>query len=208
MCIVLHIAAGSRGLGDLLNALVSMFKKNPAYWLVGCNSIDAPAGSGLRLGVILTTLFENHAASIVSASSVPATPKKHGWLPLLTVLFLISYGLMTMLIIEQGETIQSQRALIRDLFRDNRELSASKTKTLNERAVAPSAKTQTPSTQKQSSQAPVGRSGQAPTIQAPSSQAGPQHSTKSEASKQKHHFPLPPKPAADLVDDARTLITI
>ena len=35
-------------------------------------------------------------------SEVPVTPrKKYGWLPVLTVLFLISYGLMTMLIVEQ-----------------------------------------------------------------------------------------------------------
>jgi hypothetical protein len=142
-----------------------------------------------------------------------AAPKKHRWLPLLTVLFLISYGLMTMLIVEQGQTIDSQRALIRELFRDSTELSAVKTKTQKDHA--PSAKTQAPvtqnsstqhsSTQYPSTQAP---STQAPSIQAPSSQAGPQHGAQNQASKKKPQFRMPSKPASDLVDDVRTLITI
>jgi hypothetical protein len=159
-----------------------------------------PANIGQRPGAILTTLFESHAAAIVSATEIPVAPKKHSWLPVLVVLFLISYGLMTMLIVEQGETILSQRALIRDLFRDSQELSAVKISTLKERPLAPSTKAQNPSTQIPSTQAPR--------IQAPSSQAGPQHGAQNEASKQKRQFRLPSKPAADLVDDCRTLITI
>ena len=54
------------------------------------------------------------------------TSKKHPFLPLLTVLFLISYGLMTMLIVEQGNTIESQRLLIKQLFSDSAELSVMK----------------------------------------------------------------------------------
>jgi hypothetical protein len=160
-------------------------------------------------------LFESHAAAIVSATEIPVAPKKHSWLPVLVVLFLISYGLMTMLIVEQGETILSQRALIRDLFRDSKELSAVKINTLKERPLAPSTKAQNPSTQIPSTQIPSTQipstqipSTQAPRIQAPSSQAGPQHSAQNEASKQKRQFRLPSKPAADLVDDCRTLITI
>lgn len=164
-----------------------------------------PANSGQRPGAILTTLFESHAAAIVSATEIPVAPKKHSRLPVLVVLFLISYGLMTMLIVEQGETILSQRALIRDLFRDSQELSAVKISTLKERPLAPSTKAQNPSTKNPSTQIP---STQAPRIQAPSSQAGPQHGAQNEASKHKRQFRLPSKPAADLVDDCRTLITI
>jgi hypothetical protein len=168
----------------------------------------------------LTTLFESHAAAIVSATEIPVAPKKHSRLPVLVVLFLISYGLMTMLIVEQGETILSQRALIRDLFRDSQELSAVKISTLKERPLAPSTKAQNPSTKNPSTQIPSTQipstqipstqipSTQAPRIQAPSSQAGPQHGAQNEASKHKRQFRLPSKPAADLVDDCRTLITI
>jgi hypothetical protein len=142
-------------------------------------------------------------------TDTPATTKKHGWLPLLTVLFLISYGLMTMLIVEQGQTIESQRALIRELFRDSRELSAVK-KAQQESIPSPSAKTQAPVTQNRFSQNPSTQnpSTQAPVTQAPSSQAGPQHGAQNRAAKQKPQVRLPSKPASDLVDDVRTLVTI
>ena len=169
--------------------------------------------------------FESHAVSIGSVTETSAAPKRHGWLPLLTVLFLISYGLMTMLIVEQGQTIESQRALIRELFRDSRELSAVRMKTQQDHAPSPSARTQAPATEIPSSQNPSSQnpstrnpstrnpstrnpSTQAPSSQAPSSQAGPQHRTKNEAAKQKPQFRMPSKPASDLVDDVRTLITI
>ena len=76
-----------------------------------------PMQSGRRPGCHLTNLSGNQAIAI-SSSSTPEidaaqASKKQSWLPLLTVLFLISYGLMTMLIVEQGRTIESQRSLIR-----------------------------------------------------------------------------------------------
>jgi hypothetical protein len=166
-------------------------------------------------GCHLTTLFENYAVSIGSATDTSAAPKKHRWLPLLTVLFLISYGLMTMLIVEQGQTIESQRALIRELFRDSKELSAVKMKAQQEVAQSPSPKTQAPVSQIPSSQTPSSQnpstqnpSTQAPTRQAPSSQAGPQHRAPNATATQKPQFRMPSKPASDLVDDCRTLITI
>ena len=158
----------------------------------------------------MTTLFGTSAVPTVSAIAAPAAPKKLGWLPLLTVLFLISYGLMTTLIVEQGQTIESQRALIRELFHDSTELSATKMKAQQDRAQSLSAKTQAPETQAPSTQYPSTQypSTQAPTRQAPSSQAGPQHGAQNQSAKQKPEFKMPSKPAADLVDDVRTLITI
>jgi uncharacterized membrane protein len=149
--------------------------------------------------------------------SIPSVPsKKQGWLPLLVVLFLISYGLMTMLIVEQGQTIESQRALIRELFVDSKELSAVKSQQLTH---SPAAKTQGPaspasssqkSTQVQSSQDPSNEtpSTQAPNTKAPSSQAGPQNHVPNANATQKPQLRMPSKPASDLVDDVRTLITI
>src|SRR5579864_3083352 len=99
-----------------------------------------PACWGKRPECTLTTLF-----GTIEPAELPVIEavdrKKHGWLPLLTVLFLFSYGLMTMLIVEQGQTIESQRTLIRELFRDSRELSAVK-KAQQESIQSPSAKTQ------------------------------------------------------------------
>jgi hypothetical protein len=157
----------------------------------------------------LTTLFGIESVPTVSATDAPVAGKKHGWLPLLTVLFLISYGLMTMLIVEQGRTIESQRALIRELFRDSKELSAVRMKAAQEMAESNAAKNQVPmtqpSTQYPSTQA---RSTQAPTKQAPSSQAGPQHGAQNQSATQKPDFRMPSKPALELVDDVRVLITI
>ena len=102
----------------------------------------------------LTTLFGTDAVPAVSVIDASSAPKKHGWLPLLTVLFLISYGLMTMLIVEQGQTIESQRALIRELFRDSTELSAVKMKAAQDNAQSSPAKTQAPVAQNPSSQNP------------------------------------------------------
>ncbi len=146
----------------------------------------------------------------MDAPAPAAASKKQGWLPLLTVLFLISYGLMTMLIVEQGQTIESQRALIRELFRDSTELSAVRMKAAQDRAESLSTKTQAALTQNPSSQTPSSQypSTQAPTRQAPSSQAGSQNRAQSQSAKQKPDFRMPSKPTLDLVDDSRVLNTI
>jgi hypothetical protein len=73
-------------------------------------------------------------------------------LPLLTALFLLSYGLMVLLVVEQNRTITSQRWLITELMSDSKELTALKTKMMNERRnaekhAAPKPESQTPSTQ-------------------------------------------------------------
>ena len=177
-----------------------------------------PASLRRRPGCHLTTLFGNVEVPVVPAATAPAAPKKRGWLPLLTVLFLISYGLMTMLIVEQGATIESQRTLIRELFRDSAELSAIRRNAPQDKNVTeaqshfqtPSAKTQSPVTQNQtpSTQAPskqVVPSSQAATSQTPSSQAVQQRRVQKQA--QKPQFQMPSRPASDLQDDRRVLIT-
>ena len=137
------------------------------------------------MGCHLTTLFGNAAITTTVIPAVPVQPKKHNMLPVLVVLFLISYGLMTMLIIEQGRTIESQRALIHELYHDSAELAAVRSRTLQENAVvdtqnaltaqAPSSVTpsrQTPSTQIPSNQAqtPSTQAQQVPSTHAPSAQ--------------------------------------
>lgn len=162
--------------------------------------VSAPASFEAEREHPLTSIFqavESHEVPVVE----DAAGKKNGWLPLLVVLFLISYGLMTWLIIEQGRTIESQRALIRDLFHDSTELSAVKMKA----AQAQSQVTQNPSSQttssETSSQTP---SAQAPTKHAPSSQA--QARTQNQTAKRP--FQMPSRPAADINERGRTLVTI
>ena len=111
---------------------------------------------------------------------------KHTLLPVLVVLFVVSYGLMTMLIVEQGRTIDVQRYLIGQLFGDSNQLNAMKNSELR-RQIEAQVKS---------------RAAQA---QAPSSQAAPQDN------KGKLRRPVPQKPPKDTADSPdvrRSLITI
>jgi hypothetical protein len=160
-----------------------------------------PAFYEARPGCHLTTLLGYTA---VMPITVPITvpKKKQTLLPLLTVVFLLSYGLMTMLIVEQGSVIQSQRNLIKILSRDSSELWGMRGKALTDQqaartrtqghAAAPSV--QTPSTQ-------------TPSTQIPSTQAAPQQQPQGHlgrSAKPQH----PPVPASDLTDQRRVLRSI
>ncbi len=186
------------------------------------------------MGCHLTTLFGNAAITTTVIPAVPVQPKKHNVLPVLVVLFLISYGLMTMLIIEQGRTIESQRALIHELYHDSAELAAVRSRTLQENAVVdtqqaltaqapssvtpsrqiPSNQAQTPSTQAQqvpSTHAPSAQvqSSKIPSTQAPSTQVAPRGRVKDRGAKMAEpQFQAPSRPSADLADERRALRTI
>jgi hypothetical protein len=158
----------------------------------------------------LTTLFEAAVESSPLPGVAEERPKKQGWLPLLVVLFLFSYGLMTMLIIEQGRTIESQRVLIRELFRDNNTLSTmKKAQSPQPDTSAPADRsTQIPSNQAPSLTAPSTQipSKKAPSTQAPSKQAKPPY--RNPSPKAKSDFQMPSRPASDLADSDRSLVTI
>jgi len=153
----------------------------------------------------LTTLFGNTAVSI----------KKRSLLPLLTVLFLFSYGLMTLLIVEQGTTIQSQRALIRELFSDSMQLSAMKGKAVRDQNapdIQKRAQTQARPSQTQANTAQAGSvqtpSSRAQDQLAPSSQAAPQRAQSNAAKTHKPRMQMPSRPDSDLADERRALVTI
>ena len=160
-----------------------------------------PAFYEARPGCHLTTLLGYTAVMPITVpNTVPK--KKQTLLPLLTVVFLLSYGLMTMLIVEQGSVIQSQRNLIKILSRDSSELWGMRGKALTDQqaartrtqghAAAPSV--QTPSTQ-------------IPSTQIPSTQSAPQQQPQGHlgrSAKPQH----PPVPASDLTDQRRVLRSI
>ena len=58
----------------------------------------------------------------------PKTKTPAAILPLLVILFVVSYGILTMLVFEQGQTIESQRVLIRETLKDSTQLAALKGK--------------------------------------------------------------------------------
>jgi hypothetical protein len=98
---------------------------------------------------------------------------KRTLLPVLVFLFVVSYGLMAMLVVEQGRTIDNQRGLIQVLFSDSQQLLHLKDKLFNKQRAAAQA------------QAPAKEQ-----AQAPSSEAAPRASAKNG-----HKTGKPPKSA-------------
>ena len=111
-------------------------------------------------------------------------------LPVLVVLFVISYSLMTMLIVEQGRTIDSQRSLIRSLFHDSSELSHMKVQALQKQRAAAQAQAEA----KTHSQ-----------VQTPSTQDKTREHSKVD---RKPAPPKPPKDGATLDDVRRVVVSI
>ena len=130
----------------------------------------------------------------VQANVIPKP--KQSLLPILIVLFLISYGLMAMLVVEQERTIDSQRFLIKELFRDSTELTGMKSSAI----------------QKQRAQAQAQAEANAHSqAQAPSSQATPRDNAKSNRNPGKLRRPAPlrpPRNTSDVADERRALFSI
>jgi hypothetical protein len=145
----------------------------------------------------LASLSENAAVAVMPTATalpltlVPPAKPKHTMLPVLIVLFLISYGLMCLLVVEQGTTIDNQRFLIRQLLGDSTQLSAMKGKAIQEQQAQAQAKAQADARAQQS---PSARN----------------HSGKG-SSNGKMRRPAPQRPptdTSDAADERRTLISI
>jgi hypothetical protein len=147
----------------------------------------------------VTTLFSN-------SQTLPTT--KHSMLPVLVVLFLISYGLMTLLIVDQGDTIQNQRTLIQQLLSDSKELATMKAQAVRAEALSRQAQDKNQA-QAQSAQTP---STQAPSTQAPGNRAVPSGKARTDTDKGgKAQRPVPARPprnASEMVDARRNLLSI
>ena len=88
------------------------------------------SGEGRRV----TAHFGGTLSIIYSSESINARPTSRpvGIMPLLVILFIVSYGILTMLVFEQGQTIESQRSLIREMLKDSTQLAAIKDKLARE----------------------------------------------------------------------------
>jgi hypothetical protein len=125
-------------------------------------------------------------------------------LPVLTVLFVVSYGLLTMLVVEQGRTIESQRSLIRMLFDDSVQLSNLKGKANQKQQAEAQARAQTQVKPPTARVAPRDPKAKSPSSQAPRAEAKNQS-----ASKFARPLPQkPPKDTSDEVDERRALNSI
>jgi hypothetical protein len=134
--------------------------------------------------------------SVATAQIPTPAPKKRSMLPVLTFLFVVSYALMTFLIIEQAKTIESQRGLIRALFGDSVELTNLKGKAVQERNAA-----------KMKAEAQAQQHAPGAHVQAPNDKTQNDRKANEDKAK-KHAFPKPPQAASDKPDARRALLTI
>ena len=163
-----------------------------------------PAALGRRSGLQLLSWTQDATVTVPQSLSEPKPVRKHSLLPILIVLFLVSYGLMALLAVEQDRTIASQRSLITSLFSDSTELSSLKGKIVSKQT----AKAQAEARARSQAQTP---STQNPLNQAPSTQDTPGGNTQSSHNGGKLRKPVPQKPPlgiADIVDGRRIVKTI
>ncbi|MDP9160055.1 MAG: hypothetical protein M3O09_07475 [Acidobacteriota bacterium] len=118
-------------------------------------------------------------------------------LPILLALFVISYVLLTTLVVEQGRTIDNQRFLIRQLFSDSTTLSTIKVQELRKNQAAATADDSGTKNQPTADAQ----------VQTPSSQAAPSVQPKNHQKLGKQSLQKPPK-SVDSGDVRRTALTI
>src|SRR3954469_23663831 len=132
---------------------------------------------------------------IYTAQSEVAQEKTRGaLLPLLVVLFLVSYGILTLLVVEQGRTIDAQRSLLREMLKDSTQLASLKNKLAHDDVAQTRDKAATQTQQKEA----VSGSSPAVAPKAPSKEQ--KHPGKTARTLKS----IPEKPAADLQDVRRS----
>jgi len=127
-------------------------------------------------------------------SEVPQRKTRGALLPLLVILFLVSYGILTLLVVEQGRTIEAQRSLLREMLKDSTQLATLKNKLAREDSAQSHDKPATQTEQKDAV------SGSSPSI-APKT---PAKETKRRGKTTRTLKEIPEKPAADLQDVRRS----
>jgi hypothetical protein len=134
-----------------------------------------------------------------------ATSKpRRSLLPVLTTLFVVSYGLLTLLVVEQGRTIDSQRDLIHLLFGDSVQLSSIKGKAIQKQQAEDRARVESQKKSPQMKGAPSVPQAQSPMM--PQPRPGARNESTSKTGRPRPQ--RPPKDSVDQPDDRRTLISI
>jgi len=90
---------------------------------MGALFLDEARSVRAKPGGNLTVIYNESAESVA-----PRTTRPAAILPLLVILFIVSYGILTMLVFEQGQTIESQRGLIHEMLKDSTQLATLKGK--------------------------------------------------------------------------------
>lgn len=143
-----------------------------------------------KLGLERRALGDTLTVIYSAETSAPRRQARHNVaMPLLVILFLVSYVILTMLVFEQGQTIESQRGLIREMLKDSTQLAAIKDKMAQEKTAA--------ATQQKSAVAPA----PAP---APGTKTSDNKVAKPSGKSARTTHQVPGKPAADLEDVRRS----
>src|SRR5690349_9154570 len=113
------------------------YKMSPV-WSGSCTKQEQPALPGPRSGCRL--LSNEIAFSVPVADAKP----KRSLSPTLVVLFLFSYALLVLLVVEQSRTVMNQRVMIQQLLGDSTELTHLKVQIQQQKnaQAQPQAKTQ------------------------------------------------------------------
>lgn len=130
---------------------------------------------------------------IYSAQNETPRRSRPALLPLLLILFVVSYSILTMLVVEQGRTIEAQRSLLREMVKDSTQLAAIKGKLARE----DSRRTSDKAAAQPRKDANPGNSGSAQ----PKAPTGERQRPGKSARTMKQ---VPEKPAADLQDVRRS----
>jgi hypothetical protein len=137
--------------------------------------------------------------SYSAEDAAPKTKRSAAVMPLLVILFIVSYGILTMLVFEQGQTIESQRSLIREMLKDSTQLAALKDKLARDQASVQA----DPKDAGSASQSNGVQSNSAPAVKGSDAKGSEKDSKR--PSKSAHATKeIPGKPAADLEDVRRS----
>jgi hypothetical protein len=153
---------------------------------VHCSLPEAWSVSG-SLGATLSVIYSTECL----APTAKATRQPVSMLPFLVILFVVSYCILTMLVFEQGQTIESQRTLIREMLKDSTQLAALKDKLARDGSKRLHDKASVQADHKDADSNAAGAKGSGKETKRPGKSA---HSMKE----------LPAQPAADLEDVRRS----
>ena len=134
---------------------------------------------------------------IYSAPSAAPQKTRASLLPLLIILFVASYAILTMLVVEQGRTIEAQRSLLKEMLKDSTQLADLKDKLARADSEHSQTKPGAQATRKEEKEKASGNVGSA-APKSPSSEAR-RPGKSARTSKQ-----IPERPAEDLQDARRS----
>ena len=138
------------------------------------------------MGAILSVIYS-------ADSGTPRTPSRSTvMMPLLVILFVVSYSILTMLVFEQGQTIESQRGLIREMLKDSTQLATLKNKLARDEDKRFDEKLSAQPEQKSGATAPA------------AGEKGPGKDSKKAGKSARSMKQVPGKPPADLEDVRRS----